>query len=764
MSASWKARWIWAANEPAPFSLVAFDRATGAPRSCLLRRSFVLDSPSAHVPARVTADARYVLFVNGQEVARGPARAAVDRRTWAEVDLGPSLVAGENVVAALVRWYGRPGPWWVPVVPWLQLGYGSFLFEAAGIGLVSDGRWRGIDGPYLDPGEAGKVMGAFPTAPDEIVDLVALPEGWAEAGFDDEAWPVARELQGRADASAVDSPFGALEPDDLPGQTARDVDLTRRGDVWDTGGIVLATPSVEVEGPAGAEVTIAVGEDLDDHGCIMAEPRRWTMRVRCDGTRRRVEALDAIGFRYLQTQFEPGVQVHAVGATERVHPRTPVGSFDSDDARVNAVWQAAARSLEVCSTDTFEDCPGRERRSWLGDGLVQALATYALDGDWSLPRRHLRLAAASVRGDGFLPMILGGDLALAAPTIVEWSMDFARSLARHMERAGSTDVELIASVAPVVTLLLGAVERSRGPDGLLHDVPGWVFVDWAPTERGPVTGYLDARYAAALRDHATVLDWLGDDRTARILRRRADCTTEAFEVLWDAERGVYVDAIRADGTPGRRVSQHTNAAALAGGVAPAERWPSIVDGALRSDVATITRIELGPAAPFEQRAFPKREDGRPFDESTDVVAAQPVMLHVVHEALGLAGRGDLIVESILRWHPVIEELALADPGKATLPEMWTHQPGATSRAHGVTATVAHDLVHHVLGLRILEPGFASIRLSPSMGGLTWATATVPTPHGDLRVHIDDDGVRVEAPDGISLANDALGAQVAGRRA
>lgn len=756
MNSPWAARWIWAAVDPVTLaSPLGNERATGASRSCLLRRSFVLDAPPAHVAAQVTADARYVLLVNGQEIMRGPSRAAVGRRTWTEVDLGPHLVAGENVVAALVRWYGRPGPWWVPMVPSLQLGYGSFLIEAADIDLVSDRRWRGIDGPYLDPGEPRLLMGVHPTAPDEIIDLAALPEGWAEAGFDDGAWSAARELQGWLDASAVAPPFGALEPDELPGLGACDVELVRRADVWNANGIVLATPSVEVEGPAGASVTLTVGEDLDDRGCIVAEPREWTMRVRCDGTRRRVEALDAIGFRYLQIQSDPGVQVHWVGATERVHTRRPVGSFDSSDTRVNAIWRAAARTLEVCSTDTFEDCPGRERRSWLGDGLVQALATYALDGDWSLTRRHLRLAAASVRGDGFLPMVLGGDHALAATTIVEWSMDFARSLARHLERAGQADVELIASVAPIVTLLLEAVERFRGPAGLLLDVPGWVFVDWAPTERGPVTGYLDARYCAALRDHAAVLEWLGDDRTARTLRRRAECTAEAFEVLWNVERGVYVDAIRSDGTPSRRVSQHTNAAAVVGGIAPAERWPTIVDHALHPDVAALTRIELGPGALFEQVAFPKREDGRPFDESADVVAAQPVMLHVVHEALGVAGRGDLIVDSILRWHPVIEDLALDDPGRATLTEMWTHQPGASSRAHGVTATVAHDLVHHVLGLRILEPGFAAVAVLPSMGSLSWASAAVPTPHGDLSVYVDSDGVHVKAPAGISLVEDSL---------
>ena len=40
----------------------------------LFRKTIRLDSVPERVPARVTADSRYVLFANGQEVFRGPIR------------------------------------------------------------------------------------------------------------------------------------------------------------------------------------------------------------------------------------------------------------------------------------------------------------------------------------------------------------------------------------------------------------------------------------------------------------------------------------------------------------------------------------------------------------------------------------------------------------------------------------------------------------------------------------------------------------------
>ena len=68
---TWDARWIWSGPAPLPVSPIG---AAGIPpketwnRFCYLRRTVHLDSVPASVPARVTADSRFVLFVNGVEI------------------------------------------------------------------------------------------------------------------------------------------------------------------------------------------------------------------------------------------------------------------------------------------------------------------------------------------------------------------------------------------------------------------------------------------------------------------------------------------------------------------------------------------------------------------------------------------------------------------------------------------------------------------------------------------------------------------------
>jgi hypothetical protein len=98
------------------------------------------------VPTRITADSRYILYVNGWEAFRGPIRSQPRRLHYDMLDLAPHLKAGENVLAAYVKYYGSVKSYWMPAAPNMTLGKtGVLVFEAdlgAGGWLVSDDSWR----------------------------------------------------------------------------------------------------------------------------------------------------------------------------------------------------------------------------------------------------------------------------------------------------------------------------------------------------------------------------------------------------------------------------------------------------------------------------------------------------------------------------------------------------------------------------------------------------------------------------------------------
>ena len=195
----------------------------------------------------------------------------------------------------------------------------------------------------------------------------------------------------------------------------------------------------------------------------------------------------------------------------------------------------------------------------------------------------------------------------------------------------------------------------------------------------------------------------------------ADRTAAAInQFLWDAGRGVYVDA-RRRGVQSRRVSQQANALAIACGVAPGERWASILGAILDEERLVLT--QTGDSDPHVA----------PFDEAWQVVMAQPFVCHHLHRSLSMAGEHGALLENIRRrWGPWIAS------GEPTFWELW--QLGdATSTCHAWSATPTFDLSTAVLGIAPITPGFQRFRVAPHPAGLAWAEGSFPIPYGDIAV-------------------------------
>jgi alpha-L-rhamnosidase len=63
----WRGHWIWVPEEPVVPNFALVPTANPDPKEAhgLFRKTIRLDSVPERVPARITADSRYVLFANG---------------------------------------------------------------------------------------------------------------------------------------------------------------------------------------------------------------------------------------------------------------------------------------------------------------------------------------------------------------------------------------------------------------------------------------------------------------------------------------------------------------------------------------------------------------------------------------------------------------------------------------------------------------------------------------------------------------------------
>jgi alpha-L-rhamnosidase len=733
----WRGRWIWLwlLTERQP-DVVA-----------LFRRVVALDQVPAVAPCRVTADGRYQLWVNGALVGRGPIRGEPVHLHYDEYDVAPHLHAGENVIGLVVRRYGRAIPYWKPPTPAGRLGFGSVLLEArlGDVEVGTDHSWRGRVAPY----ERRDEPGALGVAPPEIIDGRDVPWGWTDSGFDDASWQAAVEIEARGlgvfSPEPPSDPFSRLELNPLPPLAERLVPVTTvaaSGDGWttyDIGEIVNCHPAMEVEADAGTVIELTGGEDIDASGEPIVEPRNWRLSYTAAGRGdEHVEALEPVGLRYVQVR---GNATARLSVRERHYPRPTGASFSSSDPVLDAIWLAGARTLDACSTDAFLDCPGREQRAWLGDAYVETMISLSCNPDTGLARWNARLHGLGARPDGLLPMVAGGDFTDAV-TIPDYSLHWVRTVARLWDHLAAA--ELVEEQLPAVLRILAWFERHRGDDGLLADMNGWIFVDWAQTERRRQVAAIDALDALAHGDAATLASAVGDDGTATRLRARADQTRLAFERYWDAERGVYVDAADPGALCGRRVSQQTNALAILCGAAGEERWKAILDFVLDDERLVLTRFpgDFGPERMRYQWLPAAGFHGEPFDEEANVVLAQPFFAHFVHQAVVHAGRRDLMLPLIRRWKPLL------DRGNGVFEEYWEAPPGGGSRCHAWSATPTYDLTTHILGVRSTSPGWRTIEVAPFLGDLDRVEGSVPTPLGFVRVSASKDGpVTVDFPEG-----------------
>jgi hypothetical protein len=735
----WRARWIWA------------DGINQGRHSVALRRALDLDVVPASVPARLSAVARYTLYVNGVEVSRGPVRANPRRQPYDVVDLAPYLRAGRNVVGAVSWIYKDPMPWWLPPPTANDTRFGAFVFEARLGGpsgpvsgepdqwLVSDDAWTAslLDGWTATQGHGVSARGT------EIIDLRSLPDGWNDPDGADPGWAPAAERK-----ASTSGESGRAEPPTYPGGPLgeRPIDFLAGALVEPDGDRVIAgTIVVDAEIPAGEALTVRASE-LVHNGALTETEHDSSVQFVGDGTRRTMESFDIYGGRGFIVDAPHGAAVHSVRVRERLYPVRGDASFECSDERLNAIYAVGRRTVSLNSMDSYLDCPTREQRAWTGDSVVHQLVDLTTNTDWRLARWHPTLTA-SPRADGMLPMAVAGDIEHYDFTIIpDWALHWVHSVFNLYRYVGDRDE--VGRLLPVVEGVVRWFEPFLDDDGCLVDVFGWLIIDWASVLTDGVSGALNGLWGRALLEYAEMAEWLGDAGRVAWATRRHAALRIGFERLWDPKRHRYVDSfIPGPGPSGKHdrpmASQHTQAAAIVGGLAPFDRYERLVEVLTNEgDLihAMFGRTD-GPAEPNSELPIGGylrggRQPDPWWDTERDVVRAQPFYRYVVHDALAEAGRADLIPTQLLDW----DRWAMKRCATS-----WTETWYGGTVSHGWSSTPTRDLVQRVLGIEPAEPGFTVASIEPELGPLAWARGSAPCPAGLISVEVQPHIVTVDSP-------------------
>lgn len=302
----------------------------------VFRKRLEVNEPVSAANLQLFADSRYLLWINGQYVLRGPCRFNPKRPEYDIVDIQDYLRKGNNVIVVMVHTYGNAVN-------------GRIMKHAPGLAAVldisgkevlrTDASWKTNDKTsYLPSPES------WNTIPD-IIDARIDQCEWISTDFDDSLWQFAKAIDGNQ--------WGTMFPNELPLQketklkelrllpsaeplTAKlPIELVAGQEILlDFGTMAMAYTSMDLDADEGSQLTMKYalryknGKPAEMYG----GGNKYTTRA----GRQHFMTTDQWGSHYLLVRCETGrIKIHGVTITDRRYPFDRLGKFYCNDQMLN---------------------------------------------------------------------------------------------------------------------------------------------------------------------------------------------------------------------------------------------------------------------------------------------------------------------------------------------------------------------------------------------------------------------------------------------
>ena len=748
----WSAQWI--SHPTAPLK---------DPITLHFKKQLALAVAPGQFVVHVSADNRFVLYVNGQRVGDGPARGDLAHWRYETFDLAPLLKVGSNTIAATVWNFGV----YAPVAQMTDRT--AFLLEGdtkAEEAVNTNVSWMVEEEPgqVALPRRNNGLWAYFASGPGETMKAEDYDWPWLKEGTGGPRWvhagrAIREDINPGAGTAAAygvqaDVPW-ALVPDQLPhmayenepaGQVVR-TDLaeaksfpaaavtvpahTHTHLLLDRAELTTAYPKLMFSGGQGSHITLVYAEALYDKQMHKGNRNEVGDRVAVGitdeiypdgGAGRSFETLWWRTWRYLdievQTDSEPlkleGLQAHFTAFPFKVK-----AEFHASDPDLEKIWAIGWHTVQLDAHETYMDTPYYEQLQYSGDTRLQEMITYAMTGDDRLPKQAIRALNDSRIPEGITASRYPSQLPQYIPT---FSLLWIGML--HDNYMYRSDEQFTKSILPGTRTVLSWYASYQHPDGVLGKLPWWSFIDWVETETKRDFPSYDANNESCL----TTMEYIGALEEAIDLER-ADGSAEYVSMYttrlaqakqgvvaqcWDASKGLFADNNAKD-----MYSEHTNMLAV------------LYDVAAKKD-----------QQPLMRKVVARRVDGsdgtKPVSEPP-LIGASFYFRYYLARALDHAGMADEYLKTLGDWHNFLKM------GFTT----WPEQPGDTrSDSHAWTAHPTYDLLTLVAGIEPGSPHFATVRIAPHLGDLTHLDATYPHALGLIHVNYEGGKAEIELPSGL----------------
>lgn len=214
--------------------------------------------------------------------------------------------------------------------------------------------------------------------------------------------------------------------------------------------------------------------------------------------------------------------------------------LETKDKLLEEIDRVSIRTLANCMQSVFEDGPKRDRRLWLGDLRLQALANYKTYRDFNLVKRCLYLFAGLTRDDGRV-----GACVFTEPECIvddtfffDYSLFFVPVLYDYYIESG--DKTTLEELWPCALRQIELAAKEFDSSHLVREMePNDCFLDWkAGLDK---QAGAQAVYIYCARRGACLAETLGDSDAARCLTEDAEKKADAaMKYLWDEAAGMFI--------------------------------------------------------------------------------------------------------------------------------------------------------------------------------------------------------------------------------
>ena len=590
----------------------------------------------------------------------------------------------------------------------------------------------------------------------------AAPEGWQQPAFQDAAWPAVISLGGiesnielfqwNADAGLYNWPgydgiSGFLAHMSLPVAKVL-AQYGGQGDIagldsltGGTGDLKIHLPAVQLtdaEAPSlfldfGREITGRLELVSDDNAPItvtvqLGESESEALKSPYLGVNGMTIAPHGTGhspktaFRYAKVRFlgnSTDLRLRSIHADHIFYPVHYDGSFESSDPLLNRIWETGVYTAHLCMQDGVWDASKRDRGRWMGDTDVSGPVMEDVFGEKTL----LEDTLDRLLGPAPVTQHVNG-----IPGYSAFWFTGAADLYRHTGDKAFLEREH----ARMLQLLSLVDSEFDGRNTYANKSRVWLFVDWSPQFNGDTP---EARRATTLeflrayREAAFMLRQLGDAANAgKYSARAATLQASAQQFLLDGATGTF----------GPR--WQTNAAAVISGAARPAQYPAIWNEVL-SHVGQAAGPGLGhgPVISPYYGAYVLRAMAE-MDHRRDALAWMRQYW------------GGMLSEGATSFWEGYDVDWFKEDFHSSL-QADNRSGYFVSLAHGWSAGPSAWLMEEILGIQPTGPGFATVNIRPDLAGLTWARGAMPTPHGLVKVDVQQRGdasaVQVDLPEGVA---------------